>query len=98
MLDPEDYPMQESSGTGFFCYGLAWGVNSGLLERARFEPVALKAWSALLTCVNGDGRLTHVQPVGFSPIAFDPQCTEPYGVGAFLLAGRQVAALERPGP
>ena len=23
--DPKDLPMPESSGTGFFCYGLAWG-------------------------------------------------------------------------
>jgi len=93
LLDPESYPIQESSGTGFFCFGLAWGVNSGLLDRARFEPAVRRAWAALLTCVDADGRLTHVQPVGFTPVTFDPQCTEPYGVGAFLLAGRQMVAL-----
>jgi rhamnogalacturonyl hydrolase YesR len=93
LLDPESYPMQESSGTGFFCFGLSWGVNAGLLDRARFEPVVRRAWSALLTCVDPDGRLTHVQPVGYMPVTFDPKYTEPYSVGAFLLAGRQVAAL-----
>jgi hypothetical protein len=34
-----------------------------------------------------------VQPVGYMPVTFDPKYTEPYSVGAFLLAGRQVAAL-----
>lgn len=97
LLDPDSYPMKESSGTGFFCYGLAWGINAGLLDRARYEPVVMRAWSALLTCVDADGRLTHVQPVGFTPVSFDPNFTEPYGVGAFLLAGRQVAALQSSG-
>jgi hypothetical protein len=38
--------------------------------------------------------LDHVQPVGFTPVTFDPASTEPYGVGAFLLAGRQVLRLD----
>lgn len=94
LLDPQSYPMQESSGTGFFCYGLAWGINEGLLDRAKFEPTVRKAWSALLACVKSDGRLTHVQPVGFTPVTFDENSTEPYGVGAFLLAGREMIRLE----
>ena len=31
MLDHETYPMPENSASGFFTYGLAWGVNRGLL-------------------------------------------------------------------
>ena len=30
LLDPAAYPSSEASGSGFFCYGLAWGVNRGL--------------------------------------------------------------------
>lgn len=93
LLDPAAFPMQESSGTGFFCYGLAWGINHGLLERVKYEPVVRKAWAALLTCVKEDGRLTHVQPVGSTPVTFDAEGTEPYGVGAFLLAGSEVLQL-----
>lgn len=96
LLDPQAFPMQESSGTAFFCYALAWGVNEGLLDRAAFEPVVRRAWAALLGCVKPDGRLTHVQPVGFTPDTFDPESTEPYGVGAFLLAGRQIHRLDPP--
>jgi unsaturated rhamnogalacturonyl hydrolase len=93
LLDPASYAMQETSGTGFYCHALAWGVNTGLLERARFEPAVLRAWTALISCVKADGKLTHVQPVGFTPVTFDPESTEPFGVGAFLLAGSEVRRL-----
>jgi unsaturated rhamnogalacturonyl hydrolase len=93
MLDPGAYPMKETSGSGFFCFGLAWGINYGLLDRAKFEPGVLKTWTAMVECVNPDGKLTHVQPVGFTPKSFDPQATEVYGVGAFLLAGSEVYRL-----
>lgn len=94
LLDVSAFPMQESSGTAFFCYALAWGINEGLLDRATYEPVVRRAWAALLGCVKPDGKLTHVQPVGFTPVTFDPESTEPYGVGAFLLAGRQIHRLD----
>jgi rhamnogalacturonyl hydrolase YesR len=93
LLDPDSYPMQETSGTGFYCYALAWGVNSGLLDRVRFEPAVRRAWAALVSCVNADDKLTHVQPVGFTPVTFDPESTDAYGVGAFLLAGSEVLRL-----
>jgi len=91
LLDPYSYPMQETSGTGFHTYALAWGLNNGVLDRATYYPVVKRAWRALLTCVRDDGELTHVQPVGATPVAFDPHSTEPFGVGAFLLAGTEVA-------
>ena len=90
LLDPASYPLRETSGSGFFTYALAWGVNQGLLERARFEPAVKKAWLALADCVSPDGRLSHVQPVGGDPRRFDENATEVYGVGAFLLAGSEV--------
>jgi len=90
LLDPASYPLPETSGSGFHTYALAWGVNQGLLERSKFEPAIRKAWTALLGCVAPDGKLTHVQPVGADPKNFAAQSTEPYGVGAFLLAGSEV--------
>lgn len=30
LLDPDSYPGGEVSGSGFFCYAFAWGVNNGL--------------------------------------------------------------------
>src|SRR6201999_1052746 len=51
LLDPENYLLKETSGSGFFIYALAWGVNQGLLDRARFEPAIQKSWQALAGCV-----------------------------------------------
>jgi len=48
LLDPESYPLKETSGSGFYTYALAWGVNQGLLDRAKFEPAVRKAWTALV--------------------------------------------------
>ena len=95
LLDPDSYPLQETSGSGFYTYALAWGVNQGLLERAKFEPAVAKAWAALVACVAPDGKLTHVQPIGADPKKFDAGATEAYGVGAFLLAGSEVYQLIR---
>ena len=93
LLDPTSFPLRETSGSGFYTYALAWGVNQGLLERARFEPAVLKAWAALAGCVEPDGMLGHVQPIGADPKAFPEPSTEVYGVGAFLLAGSEVYRL-----
>jgi rhamnogalacturonyl hydrolase YesR len=96
LLDPASYPLKETSGSGFFAYALAWGVNQGLLDRAAYEPAVWKAWQALVDCVTPEGRLTHVQPVGANPRQFDPDATEVYGVGAFLLAGSEVYRMAGP--
>jgi unsaturated rhamnogalacturonyl hydrolase len=90
LLDPESYPLKETSGSGFYTYALAWGVNQGLLDRAQFEPAVRKAWAALVACVDADGKLTHVQPVGADPKKFADDSTEIYGTGAFLLAGSEI--------
>jgi rhamnogalacturonyl hydrolase YesR len=90
LLDPDSYPLKETSGSGFYTYALAWGVNQGLLDRSTFEPAVRKAWAALVGCVDADGKLTHVQPVGADPKKFAEDATEVYGVGAFLLAGSEV--------
>jgi rhamnogalacturonyl hydrolase YesR len=90
LLDPDSYPLKETSGSGFFTYALAWGVNQGLLDRATFAPAVQRGWTALAACVNSDGQLTHVQPVGSDPKHFDSSATAPYGIGAFLLAGSEV--------
>lgn len=90
LLDPASYPLKETSGSGFYVYALAWGVNQGLLDRTTYEPAVRRAWSALSACVDSEGKLTHVQPIGADPRNFADDSTEVYGVGAFLLAGSEV--------
>jgi unsaturated rhamnogalacturonyl hydrolase len=89
LLDPDSYPLKESSSSGFCAYAFAWGLNQGLLDEDHFGGPAQRAWQALVQCVQPDGKLTHVQPVGADPKKFDENSTEPYGVGAFLLAGSE---------
>jgi rhamnogalacturonyl hydrolase YesR len=93
LLDPDSYPLKETSGSGFYTYALAWGVNQGLLEREKFSPAVHHAWSALVACVAPDGKLTCVQPIGANPKSFASDTTEVYGTGAFLLAGSEVYRL-----
>jgi rhamnogalacturonyl hydrolase YesR len=93
LLDPASFPSKEASGTGFFTYALAWGINNGLLDRATYEPHVAKGWAALLSCQESSGRITHVQSIAGSPKAFKDDVSEPYGVGAFLLAGCEVYKL-----
>ena len=95
LLDPASFPLQETSGSGFYTYALAWGVNTGLLDRATYAPAVRRAWSALVGCVAPDGKLTHVQPIGADPKKFPADATEVYGVGAFLLAGSEVYRLAK---
>jgi unsaturated rhamnogalacturonyl hydrolase len=90
LLDPQSYPLKETSGSGFYAYALAWGVNQGLLDGAKFKPVVRRAWTALTDCVDSEGKLTHVQPIGADPKTFADDSTEVYGVGAFLLAGSEL--------
>lgn len=94
LLDPDSYPLQETSGSGFFTYALAWGVNQGLLDQSKFTPAVQRGWAALLAWVNADGKLTHVQPVGSDPRNFASDSTAAYGVGAFLLAGSEIYRME----
>ena len=96
LLDPESYPLKETSGSGFYIYAFAWGVNQGLLDRAKFEPAVRKGWTALVDCVEADGKLTHVQPVGADPKKFANSSSDVYGVGAFLLAGSEVYRMAKP--
>ena len=93
LLDPDAYPLQETSGSGFYTFALAWGINRGLLPRPTYEPVVRRAWQGLVDCVTPDGKLEHVQPIGADPKKFDPTWSDVYGVGAFLLAGSEVYRL-----
>ena len=89
----EGYPQVETSGTSFFTFGLAWGINNGILDSDEYRPVVMKAWRALQLAVNHEGMLGNVQPVGAAPGDSFPNYTEVYGVGAFLAAGSELYKL-----
>ncbi len=91
LLDPDSYPGGEASGSGFYCYALAWGVNNGLLSKSAFLPAVKKAWVGLNGLVHTDGMVGWCQPIGADPKKnFNADSWEVYGAGAFLLAGSEI--------
>jgi rhamnogalacturonyl hydrolase YesR len=94
LLDPDEYPIPESSGTGFFTYALAWGINNGLLDRERYLPVVKRGWRGLNGVVTPEGMVGFVQQVAGAPGFVRSDQTQEYAVGAFLLAGSEVAKLK----
>lgn len=94
LLAKEKYASPETSGTGFMTYGLAWGVNQGLLDEDEYAPVVRKGWKALLSAVTDDGMLGWVQPIGAAPDSVYESDSQLYGVGAFLLTATQMMEFE----
>jgi len=93
LLDPDDYDQPEASGSAFFAFALAAGINQGWLDAKVYRPVIDKAWAGLLHHVYADGRLGCIQQTGAEPAPFKASASYTYGVGAFLLAGSEIRAL-----
>jgi unsaturated rhamnogalacturonyl hydrolase len=93
LLDAAAYKLPENSGSAFYTFGFAYGINAGILERAKYLPVVEKAWQGLLSHIYEDGRLGCIQPVGAAPGDFTAASSYVFGTGAFLLAGSEVYRL-----
>ena len=93
LLDAASYPNPEMSATGFFIFGLAWGINHGYFDKKTNLPAVLKGWNAMVNSVWPDGKVGWIQPVGENPKNVTRDMTEVYGVGAFLMAGSEIVAL-----
>lgn len=99
--DPTNFGGKELTGTALFVYGMAWGINHGLLDAKTYRPIIIKAWNAMATeCVHPDGFLGYVQGTGKEPkdgqpVTYDSKPDfEDYGLGCFLLAGCEVYKLK----
>jgi rhamnogalacturonyl hydrolase YesR len=92
LLDPDYLDIGESSGSAFFTFALAWGINNGLVDE-KYKPQVKKAWLALCENVNRSGRLGYVQQVAGSPYPFYENQSHVYATGAFLLAGKEMYSL-----
>jgi rhamnogalacturonyl hydrolase YesR len=93
LLEPGEGTPPETSGTSFFTYGLAFGVANGLLPEPQYRAAARKGWAALERAVGPDGRLGWVQPIGAAPDSVTAADTQPFGVGAFLLAAAAISRM-----
>ena len=93
LADPKDYGMAESSGTGFFIYGLTWGINNGILPKDEFLPVVTHGWKALVSVVSDEGKVQWGQLVGASPYKILKEDSHEYVTGTFLLAASEIYKL-----
>ena len=91
LVSDADYPGPEMTGTALFLYGMAWGIQHGLLKDAQYRPACDKAWQALKSCLHKDGFLGWNQGTGKDPSAGQPVTFtsvpdfEDYGTGCYLL-------------
>jgi unsaturated rhamnogalacturonyl hydrolase len=95
LLDAAQYQLPENSGSAFYVYALAYGVDTGILDRATYLPVIEKAWAGLVAHIYQDGRLGCIQPIGAAPGDYTATASYVFGTGAFMLAGSEVDRLAR---
>ena len=98
--DPNHYGGKEASGTALFVYGMAWGMNHGVLEKAAYLPAVEKGWQAIADeAIQPNGFIGYMQSTGKEPSAGQPVTLdkvpdfEDYGLGAVLLAGTEIYKL-----
>lgn len=99
--DANHFGGPETSGTALFVYGMAYGINNGLLEKSVYQPIVDKAWNAMATkAVHPNGFLGFMQGTGKEPKDGQPVTYssmpdfEDYGLGCFLLAGAEMYKLD----
>jgi len=100
--DSTNYGGKEITGTALFTYGMAWGINNKLIDKAIYLPVVNKAWNAMVKDgLHPNGFLGFVQGTGKEPKDGQPVTYtkepdfEDYGLGCFLLAGSEVYKLKK---
>jgi len=98
--DPTNFGGKELTGTALFTYGMAWGINHGIISKKKYLPVIKKAWNAMATeSVHPNGFLGYVQGTGkqpsdSQPVTYDREPNfEDFGLGCFLLSGSEVYKL-----
>jgi rhamnogalacturonyl hydrolase YesR len=99
--DPNDFPGPETTGTAMFTYAISWGLNHGVLKddaTHKYRAAVEKAWTGMVNkAVQTSGALGFCQGTGQRPSDGQPvkaTSSSAVGVGAFLLAGSQLATLE----
>lgn len=100
--DATHFGGKETSGTALFVYGMAWGVNQGILDKATYLPIITKGWNAMTKdAVQKNGFIGYMQGTGKEPKDGQPVSYtsvpdfEDYGLGCFLLAGTEVYKLKK---
>ena len=98
LLDrPDSY--LETSATAIYAYCLAKAANRGWIDKMAYAPMAILAWNAVTTKINGKGQVEGT--CGGTGMAFDPafyyyrpvNVYAAHGYGPVLLAGAEIINL-----
>lgn len=94
MLEPEEYPEAETSGTVLFVLGYLKGIRLGILDKDEFYETAVKGFEGLLRdALTEEGRLYRVQGVAGWPGPVDVNNSNDYAVGTMLQVLRELVWL-----
>lgn len=94
LLDPDFNPDCEESGTGFFVYGLLWGINNGYLSESEYFPTAARGWRWLSeVAMQENGHIGYVQRIGAQPTRepLSIENTQHYAYANFVFAASEMA-------
>jgi len=102
LKDSTHFGGKELTGTSLFVYGMAWGINNGLIDKKTYQPIIVKAWNAMeKNSLHPEGFLGFVQGTGKEPKDSQPVSYtnipdfEDYGLGCYLLAGAELSKLAK---
>jgi rhamnogalacturonyl hydrolase YesR len=90
LLDHQQWPDPETSGSAFFCFAMMWGVNNGMLDSTAFLPCIKKAWTGLVSNVNAQGMLLRCQTPDWQPNNIPVNYSSREGEAAFLQSGQEL--------
>ena len=86
IMEPLLFNTPETSGTVLMTYGIAKGIELGVLDKDTYMPYVWKAVHAMCDfCINEEGRLGYVQGVALKPGPVKKENTQGYAVAAFTL-------------
>ncbi len=102
LKDPSNFGGKELTGSALFVYGMAWGINQGILNKKQYLPIVIKTWTAFeQDCLHPNGFLGWVQGTGKEPKEAQPLSYtkvpdfEDFGLGCYLLAGSEITKLKK---
>lgn len=85
LLDPAMLTNPETSGTAFYGFGMAWGLNNGLLEGEEYVQSRDLAWDAMRAATENSGMVGWVQQIGKDPQLTTAGTSQLYASGGMLL-------------
>jgi len=84
LANPDHARFKETSGTSFFIYGLAYGINNGILDAKEYLP-------------SKEGKVQWGQLVGDQPVNLSKDDSHEYVTGTFLLAASEMYKMNLKG-